>query len=61
MKHGFMDMMRKQKCSLHDGLEGGAGQVEHESHVAGLFFDIESVVHHEFLHQGQGAGIISEF
>jgi hypothetical protein len=59
MKHGFMDTMRKQKCSLHNRLEkicrdqeSVAGQVECESHVDG-FLDIESVVHHEFLCQGQ--------
>jgi hypothetical protein len=32
--------------------KGVAGQVKRESHVDG-FFDIEGVVHHEFLHQGQ--------
>jgi hypothetical protein len=33
--------------------KGMAGQVECESHVDGVFFfDIEGVVHHEFLCQG---------
>jgi hypothetical protein len=32
--------------------KGVAGQVECESHVDGFFFDIEGVVHHEFLCQG---------
>jgi hypothetical protein len=32
--------------------KGAAGQVERESHVEG-FLDIEGVVRHEFLRQGQ--------
>jgi hypothetical protein len=32
--------------------KGAASQIKHESHVDG-FFDIEGVVHYEFLHQGQ--------
>jgi hypothetical protein len=35
---------KTKKCAV--------GQVECESHVDG-FFNIEGVVHHEFLHQGQ--------
>jgi hypothetical protein len=49
----------KQNCRLHNGLKkfaetekGAAVQVERESHVDG-FCDIEDVVNHEFLHQGQ--------
>jgi hypothetical protein len=45
MKHGFMDMMWKRKCSLHNGCkiffeteEGAAGQVERKRHVDGIFF-----------------------
>jgi hypothetical protein len=53
------EKMWKRKCSLHNRLEkfaetekGAAGQVESEIHVDG-FFDIEGVVHHGFLCQGQ--------
>jgi hypothetical protein len=35
-----------------DTKKGAAGQVDRESHVDG-FFDMEGVVHHEFLCQGQ--------
>jgi hypothetical protein len=59
MKHGFMDKMWKRKRSLHNGMEnirrnrkGAADQVERESHVD-FFFNIEAIVHHEFLRQGQ--------
>jgi hypothetical protein len=45
MKRGFMNMMQKRKCSLHDGLgkkcteikKGAAGQVKRESHVDSIF------------------------
>jgi hypothetical protein len=33
--------------------KGVAGQVEHEVMLTVFFFDIEGVVHHEFLLQGQ--------
>jgi hypothetical protein len=33
--------------------KGKVGQVERESNVDGFFFDIEGIVHHEFLCQGQ--------
>jgi hypothetical protein len=32
--------------------KGKAGQVERKNHADGFFFDIEGVVHHEFLCQG---------
>jgi hypothetical protein len=56
-----MDTMWKRKCSLHNGLENYSPRPKKARRVrlnvkvtlTFFFFDIESVVHHEFLRQGE--------
>jgi hypothetical protein len=40
--------------------KGAAGQVECESHVDGFFFDIEGVMHHEFLCQERKTSVVEK-